>query len=174
MTNLDYEQRMSALNQLIHETLGVSLNTVRAAYGRARNTQLPVCSTASATGKPPVSAARGGISTLISTVDLAALPDTRRKSLPKLGWSPYEFLDRMQQSDRPSFASRFANAGKISSDAPENPGTDGVGMLLVSRPEIEVDAGESASDWHKLRNEFWSIAQADRSVMDRYRHDVLG
>jgi len=173
MTNLDYEQRMSALNQLIHETLGVSLNTVRAAYGRARNTPLNVCSTASATGRGPVSERRTPSLAEFGSVDVVVGKDIKKRSTER-AWMQFDIFDRMPETTRLSFSHRFARADRMADEPSPTPGLDGIPMLLVSQPGIEIDAGETASDWHKLRNEFWNIAQTNRVVMERYKRDVLG
>ena len=165
MTNLDYEHRMNALNQLIHETLGVSLNTVRAAYGRAKNTSINVRSTASETGRLPRSSARPP-AFLTSEIPSAELPG----NLAILD-RPHPILDTVLLAQRKSFLMRFRNAKSPGEDyIPER--SDVLPMAIFAN-HVD-DAGESASDWHRLRNEFWSIARTDTVIMDRYKRDVLG
>ena len=171
MTNLDYEQRMSALNQLIHETLGVSLNTVRAAYGRARNTTVNVKSTASETGRLPRSSSR----TMVLAQIASDHGQEARLEPAYLGpnfMSTDAFLDLFPLTMRPSFLTRFRKASTAPVDEYQPQRLDGLPMTIFSGQDDF--AGESASDWHRLRNEFWSIAQQDRVVMERYKHDVLG
>jgi len=165
MTNLDYEHRMNALNQLIHETLGVSLNTVRAAYGRAKNTSINVKSTASETGRLPRSSARQP-AFLTSDIPSAELP----RNVAVLD-RPHPILDTVLMAQRKSFLTRFRNAKSPGEDyIPER--SDVLPMAIFAN-DVD-DAGESASDWHRLRNEFWSIARTDKVIMERYKRDVLG
>ena len=167
MTNLDYEHRMNALNQLIHETLGVSLNTVRAAYGRARNTSIPVKSTASELGRLPRSSARQP-AFMLSELPSAELPTTVTVLDPP---APHAMLDTVLLAHRQSFLMRFRNAKSPEDDyVPER--QDVLPMAIFSK-HVD-DSGESASDWHRLRNEFWSIARTDKVIMERYKRDVLG
>jgi hypothetical protein len=178
MTNLDYEQRMSALNQLIHETLGVSLNTVRAAYGRARNASITIKSSASETGRMPVSSARPiSISELVGDRPGAAVATEARLYKPVIDapLAHYPIVDRMPRSEGRSFLSRFKKAIEEADDEDwQTHRSDTLPMLVFSKPGLDSGAGEHASDWHRLRNEFWSIAQADATVMERYKRDVLG
>jgi len=159
MTNLDYEHRMNALNQLIHETLGVSLNTVRAAYGRARTTHISVKSTASETGRLPVSSARPpSLADLSAAFDAPGMPD-----------GSHPMLETIPESSRPSFLVRFRRA---QSDNAYSPRRDALPMAIFSKQPAGY--GDSASDWHRLRNQFWTVAQTDKAIMDRYMRDVLG
>jgi len=182
MTNLDYEHRMNALNQLIHETLGVSLNTVRAAYGRAKNTSINVKSTASETGRLPRSSARQP-AFLTSDIPDNVAPG-RSAPFPNNGVAgiglpanivildrPHPILDTVLLAQRKSFLTRFRNAKSPGEDyIPER--SDVLPMAIFAN-DVD-DAGESASDWHRLRNEFWSIARTDKVIMERYKRDVLG
>lgn len=164
MSNLDYEQRMSALNRLIHETLGVSLSTVRAAYGRARNANINVQSTSTVTGTLPVSSARPvALDEMMDDWDDDSLMYVTRLYQSTVDGlvSHFPVID-MPAVEGPSFLSRFRRA--------ENAGVDdrhAAPMLVYST------GAENESDWHKLRNEFWSIARTDSTVMERYKRDVL-
>ena len=144
---------MNALNLLILETLGVSLNTVRAAYGRARNTSINVKSTASEKGRLPVSSSKLPSAILISDDlildgmdEAVALFEKPRKGSERRRWFDSPFDDDAQP--------------------------DGLPMAIFSKHKL--DSGETVSDWHRLRNEFWSIARTDSVIMERYKHDVLG
>lgn len=183
MTNLDYELRMSALNQLIHETLGVSLNTVRAAYGRARNTSIAIKSTASETGKLPLSSARPStLADIIGDRGGSSIPTEARLYKPSVDAPVSHFpivdapsvVDGMRSTPVRSFMSRFRDAADAPSDEWQTDRSDALPMLVFSSAGRTSGVGETASDWHKLRNEFWLIAQADSTVMERYKRDVLG
>ncbi len=177
MTNLDYEERMSALNQLIHETLGVDINTVRAAYGRARNTDISVRSTASALGRERVSAARRGMldeTALVEATSGAAVARSYKSGMD-MPVSRYPVVESMPPGKQRSFLNRFHRARGM--DGSEGTPTlrrtsDSPSLMWLTNPN--PDAGAFASDWHKLRNEFWQLAQTDRVVMERYKRDVLG
>jgi len=164
MSNLDYEVRMSALNQLIHETLGVSLNTVRSAYGRARNTSITVHSSASTTGNAPVSVARP-----TSLASISNATDTECAPTPA-----HAVLDRIPRTMRAPFLHRLKQTKRLHHDSWIATKSDALPMHIFSGAGADDDAGAFASDWHKLRNEFWHVAQADSNVMDRYMREVLG
>jgi len=170
MTNLDYEHRMNALNQLIHETLGVSLNTVRAAYGRARNTSIKVKSTATELGRLPRSSARLPAFSPLAPNNGTGNSDSLSGKAAILD-RPHPILDTVLMAQRKSFLMRFRNAKSPEDDyVPER--RDVLPMAIFAN-DVD-DTGESASDWHRLRNEFWSIARTDKVIMERYKHDVLG
>ena len=148
MTNLDYEHRMNALNQLIHETLGVSLNTVTAAYGQARCSNINAKSTSDETGRLPLSSAR-----LRALADLASFDESADASYPgatvfddvdapDITERSYSMLGTMPESSRLPFLVQFRRASSSDGYLPHR--REALPVAIFSKQPS--DYANSASD----------------------------